>query len=80
LSHFLCIRSAAPEAYFVALKNKIPMILIPPAITSELPGAAVKIVHQQSSVVAGSEKSYVAIATTLPTPSLKAPPLNPPRK
>ncbi len=47
------------------------MILIPPAITP-VPGAAVEIIHQQSAVVAG-------IATT-PSPLLKAPPLNPPRK
>ncbi len=48
------------------------MILIPPAITPELPGAAIEVIHQQEAVVVG-----IALP---PSSLLKAPPLNPPRK
>ena len=37
------------------------MILIPPAITPELPGATVEIIHSSSAVVADGKKFYVAI-------------------
>lgn len=75
-----CIRSAAPDIDFVVLKNGIPVIIIPPAITPELPSAAVEMSNQPSTVVAGSKRFHLAIALPPQAPSLKAPPLNPPKK
>lgn len=56
------------------------MIIIPLAITPELPGAAVEMSNQQSTLVAGGKEFYIAIALPPQAPSLKAPPLNPPKK